>query len=149
MLGTRRGVLNAEYTHTNRPDKIFVLPISQGQRHLWNSRYVSVFEEGRGEVIDSRSLGEGGYSEGWGSRCLSSKAVSFLKLLMEPQSENSGGWVVLPTGCYRKRENLNDISEVERMHGWRVCAWMGEREVALPEKNSGRETGVALAGRGE
>ena len=76
-----------------------------------------MFEEGRGEVTGSRSLGRGGESEGWGSCCLPNKAVSFLKLLVEPQSENSGGWVVLPTGCYRKRENLNDTSEVERMHG--------------------------------
>lgn len=93
-----------------------------------------MFEEGWGEVIDRRSLGGGCYGGGWGSCCLSSKAVSFLKLLMEPQSENSGGWVVLPTGCYRKWENLNDISEVERVLGWRVCAWMGERELMLPGK---------------
>lgn len=93
---------------------------------------------------------EGGcYGGGCRSRCLSSKAVSFLKLLMEPQRENSGGWVVLPTGCYRKRENLNDISEVERVLGWRVCAWMGERDVVLvTRKTLGGRLDWRLPGKG-
>lgn len=65
----------------------------------------------------------------------------------EKQNSLVGGGVTF-TASYRKRENLNDISEVERMHGWRVCAWMGEREVVLPEKILGGRLEWRFAGRG-